>query len=238
MIDHLHGDISSLRACALTSSSWLPTSRYHLFNNVCFEDEVSVLRWAKVFPVSSVIPSYVENLHISCVSLLDDFPDVSLDLPTFTGLKALFIGGSNVASVRPRFPNRDCFRKIALFPSKTLRTFSFSYPVIPISALFFAVRHFPCLDNIHLRYFTALPSDVVEDTGTEASPPFRGTLTLASNLSYGPLVANLLGFSGGIHFSCLNLAVLRDWELPNLRTLVDMCSHTITSLHLTIDLGK
>lgn len=236
VIDQLHSDINSLRACALTSSSWLPTSRYHLFNDVCFEDEASVFRWTQVFSVSSVIPSYVANLHISCLSLLDDFEsNVTLDLPTFTGLKGLFIGGSDVISARPRRLNRHCFRRIALFPSGALQTFSLSSPVIPILDVFSVVRNLPRLDNIHLRCFTTLTSDGVGVINTEASPPLSGTLILASHASYGPFVVGLLGFPGGIRFSCLKFASLRDDELPNLRLLVDACSHTITSLRITID---
>lgn len=238
VIHQLHGDINSLRACALTSSSWLPASRYHLFSDVRFEDEASVLRWIQAFPSSSVIPSYVENLHVSCVSLLDDSSDIALELSTFTGLKGFFVGGDKVSSVRPRCPNRSCFRRIALFPSKTLRTLSLSYPVIPTSDVFAALHHLPHLDNIYLRCFAALPSDGVKGTKTEASPSLSGALTLVSHLSYGPLVTNFLGFPGGIHFSSLDLAVLREEELPNLRALTDMCSHTITSLHLTFDLCK
>lgn len=34
VIDHLFDDKPSLRACALVSSTWLPTSRYHLFRSI------------------------------------------------------------------------------------------------------------------------------------------------------------------------------------------------------------
>ena len=238
VIDQLHDDINSLRACALTSSSWLSTSRYHLFNDVFFEDEVSVLRWIQTFPTPSDIPSYVENLHFSCVSLLDEVSNVTLDLSTFARLKGLFIGGSEVTPARYRRLSGNCIRRIALLPSTTLRTFSLSFPVIPSSDVFFVVHHFPRLDNLYLKCFAVLPSGDAADPKTAASPSFRGTLTLVSHLNYKPLITNLLAFPGGIHFTCLNLAVLRDDELPNLRELVDMCSHTITSLYLIIDLGR
>jgi hypothetical protein len=102
----------------------------------------------------------------------------------------------------------------------------------------FAISQLPRLDNIHLRCFVVICSDVEEEVKTEGSPSFRGTLTLASHTSYEHLVTNLLGFSGGMHFSCLNLAVLRYEELPSIRKLMDACSRTTTSLHLTLDLGK
>lgn len=199
---------------------------------------MSVLRWAQTFPAPSDIPSYVQNLHVSCVSLLDDISDVTLDLSTFSRLKGLFIGGSEVTPARYRRLNGNCFQRITLLPSANLRTFSLSFPVIPAPDVFSVVRHFPHLDNLYLKCFAVLPSGSAVETETEVSPSFRGTLTIASHLNYGPLVTNLLAFRGGIHFSHLKIAVLRDDELPNLRELVDMCSHTITSLYVTIDLGK
>jgi len=94
----------------LRVSSRLSTSRYHLSNDVFFQDEASVLRWAQTFPALSDIPSYVENLYFSYVSLLDDIfrgilppvpspplnlrldsnldiSHITLDLSTFTCLK-------------------------------------------------------------------------------------------------------------------------------------------------------
>jgi len=235
VIDQLREDVNALKACALTSSSWLPTSRYHLFNDVFFEDGTSILRWTRTFSTPSDIPSYVENLHVGCVSLLDSNP--APDLSTFTRLKGLFIGGSEVTP-RYRYLDKIPFRRITLLQSTSLRTFSLSLPVLPVSDVFSVVRHFPCLDNLSLRCFAVLaPADTVDDK-TDGSPSFRGALTLVSHLNYGPLVTNLLAFPSGIHFTHLNIAVLRDDELPNLRELVEACSHTITSLHITLDLGK
>ena len=237
VIDQLREDVDALKACALTSSSWLPTSRYHLFNEVFLEDEASILRWTQTFSTPSDIPSYVENLHVGCVSLLDDNSNLPLDFSTFTRLSGLIIGGSEVTP-RYRHLSENPFRRIILLPSTSLRTFSLSFPVLPVSDVFSVVRHFPRLDNLSLRCFAVLPSTDTVDNKTDASPSFRGALTLVSHLNYKPLVTNLLAFPGGIHFAHLNIAVLRDDELPNLRELVDRCSHTITSLHITLDLGK
>ncbi|KAF9648129.1 hypothetical protein BDM02DRAFT_2359721 [Thelephora ganbajun] len=181
VIDHLHGDTNSLRACALTSSSWLSTSRYHLFNDVVLENEVSVLRWAQAFPTPSDIPSYVGNLHVNCVSLLDDISNVVLDLSTFTRLKGLFIGGSEVTPARYRRLNENCFQRIVLLPSTIL-------------------RNFPRLDNLHLKCFAALASGDAEVSKTETSPSFRGTLTLVSHLNYRPLITNLLAFPDALKY--------------------------------------
>ena len=238
VIDQLHGDTDALRACALTSTSWLPASRYHLFNTLSLEDEVSILRWTWTFSTPSDIPSHVKNLHLGCVSLLDDNnSNATLDLSTFTHLKSLSIGGSDVTP-RYRHLSGNSLQRVTLLPSASLRTLSLSFPVLPISDVFSVVRHFTHLDNLHLRCFAVLPSFDTVDTKTDASPPFRGALTIVSHLDHRPLVTNLLAFPGGIHFSRLSLAVLRDDELPHLRELVDACSHAITSLHITLDIGK
>lgn len=238
MIDHLHGDADSLRACALASSSWLAASRYHLFNDVFFKDEASVLHWTQTFTTPSDIPSCVENLHFNCVSLLDDDSSATLDLSTFTHLKGLFIDDSGVTSPRPRRMERNSLQRITLFPSTTTRTFSLSSPVIPVPDVFLAIRHFSHLENLVLKCFTAIDWGDTEDVETETSPSFCGALTLVSHIDYKPLITNLLAFAGGIHFTRLDLAVLRHEELPDLRGLVDACSNTITSLCITLDLGE
>lgn len=51
VIDQLCEDVDVLTACALTSSSWLPTSRYHLFSDVFLEDKASILRWVRTHQV-------------------------------------------------------------------------------------------------------------------------------------------------------------------------------------------
>ena len=109
---------------------------------------------------------------------------------------------------------------------------------MPVHGVFSVIRHFSRLDNLHLKCIAVVSSGDTVGTKTEASPSFRGTLTLASHLNYKPLVSNLLAFPGGIHFTRLDLGVLRGDELPHLRELVDACSHTITSLRINIDLGK
>ena len=238
MVDHLHGDVNSLRACALTSSSWLAASRYHLFNDVFFKDEASVLRWTRTFITPSVIPQCVENIHFSCVSLLDDISSAALDLSTFTHLKGLFVDDSGATSPRLRRVDRNCLQRMTLLPSTTMRTFSLSCPVIPVPDVFLAIRHFSRLDNLALRCFTAIDWGDTKDAKTETSPSFGGALTLVSHIDYKPLIKNLLAFAGGIRFTHLDLAVLRHEELPDLRGLVDACSGTITSLSLTLDLGE
>jgi hypothetical protein len=238
VLDHLHGDIDSLRACALTSSAWLSTTRYHLFSNVSFESEASVFRWTQAFSAPSGIPTYVQDLHLSCVSLLDDVSNGPFDLSAFTRLKGLYIGGSEVTPIRHRGPSGGYFQRIAHLPSTSLRTLSLYCSLMPVPGVFSVIRHFPRLDNLHLKCIAVVSSGDTVDTKTEASPSFRGTLTLASHLSYKPLVSNLLAFPGGIHFTRLDLAVLWGDELPHLRELVDACSHTITSLRINIDLGK
>ena len=119
-----------------------------------------------------------------------------------------------------------------------MRTFSLSSPVIPVPDVFLAIRHFSRLDNLILRCFTAIDWGDNEDAKTATSLSFCGALTLVSHIDYRPLIRNLLAFTGGIHFTHLDLAVLRHEELPDLRGLVDACAGTITSLCLTLDLGK
>ncbi|KAF8486581.1 hypothetical protein JB92DRAFT_2547039, partial [Gautieria morchelliformis] len=38
VIDHLHDDPPSLRACCLTCHAWAPSSRFHIFHDIVLSD--------------------------------------------------------------------------------------------------------------------------------------------------------------------------------------------------------
>jgi hypothetical protein len=57
IVDNLHTDRSSLRACGLTARTWLPSSRYHLFARVTLRPS-NILSFTKLleYPLNNIAP--------------------------------------------------------------------------------------------------------------------------------------------------------------------------------------
>src|ERR1700735_1473632 len=57
IVDNLHTDKSSLRACGLTARAWLPSSRYHLFAKVTLRPS-NILSFTKLleYPLNNIAP--------------------------------------------------------------------------------------------------------------------------------------------------------------------------------------
>ncbi|KAJ7104369.1 hypothetical protein B0H15DRAFT_22580 [Mycena belliarum] len=66
VIDHLHDDPRSLRACAVVSTSFLPPSRVHLFSHIRIghlDQERSIKELHTILAKSSGVAARVESLH-------------------------------------------------------------------------------------------------------------------------------------------------------------------------------
>lgn len=66
VLDHLHDDKSTLKACTLVSPSWLDTSRHHLFYDLSVsvsEETRSFDAFAEFLEVSPIIGSHIRDLH-------------------------------------------------------------------------------------------------------------------------------------------------------------------------------
>lgn len=64
VIDHLWDDVTSLRACSLSCSTWLPTSRTHLFRQVDLRDAAACARFIKLLEASPVLVQYIRKLSV------------------------------------------------------------------------------------------------------------------------------------------------------------------------------
>jgi len=82
IIDYLHKDTSSLRACALACRTWLPAARYHRFRVVSVKSDGGLRALKKLLSSSPAICLIVETLRISFftykrLSVLPSLPAVS-----------------------------------------------------------------------------------------------------------------------------------------------------------------
>lgn len=63
VIDHLHDDVSSLRACSLTCRAWVPSARFHLFHDVVLTPERAV-NFMALLETRPHISHFVRSLFI------------------------------------------------------------------------------------------------------------------------------------------------------------------------------
>ncbi|KAH9836531.1 uncharacterized protein C8Q71DRAFT_758372 [Rhodofomes roseus] len=68
IVDYLHDDRVALRACSLTSQSWLPVTRLHLFGCICLRRVPDCLRFLNALETSAFthtrIADYVRDLRL------------------------------------------------------------------------------------------------------------------------------------------------------------------------------
>ena len=67
IVDHLHNEPITLRACCLVSKPWISRTRIHLFNRVEFRSSrPTLISWMKAFPDPSNSPAhYTRGLDLS-----------------------------------------------------------------------------------------------------------------------------------------------------------------------------
>ncbi|KAH9948639.1 hypothetical protein B0H21DRAFT_220272 [Amylocystis lapponica] len=65
-----HRDHATLRACALTCSSWLPRSRYHIFYTVTLTTRAKLMAFAKLLTTKPHLDALVHELRIPCTDRL------------------------------------------------------------------------------------------------------------------------------------------------------------------------
>ena len=73
IVDHLHYYRTTLKACCLVSSSWIPRTRRHLFAWVDFGSPKSFAKWVGYFPDPSNSPAHhtrIISIHASAITLV------------------------------------------------------------------------------------------------------------------------------------------------------------------------
>lgn len=64
IIDHLHGDLQSLRQCSLVCKVWLPRSRYHYFHSVILGNQSTCRRFVRLLDDNPNVGYCVKELKI------------------------------------------------------------------------------------------------------------------------------------------------------------------------------
>lgn len=93
IIDHLHNDLKSLNACALTARDWLPSARYHRFHSIRFHSAKKIDSFHQFSQVApGILPCYQEavicdNSGYVPASILEAAANACLTLPNLQRIK-------------------------------------------------------------------------------------------------------------------------------------------------------
>ena len=224
IVDHLHDEPTTLRACCLVSKSWVPRTRIHLFNSLEFHLCGSALEsWMETFPDPSSSPAhYARSLCLSrfktiTVAISDARPWI-LSFNHIVELEVLGIGAKH------RSISFAELRGI----SPTLKHLHISNSLAPLSEVVDFICSLPLLEDLLLHH---VQCHALENTDSWdaplISPRFNGSLL--SSCSDRDIARKLLDLPCGLHFSKIRVSCqIKDCDL--LGELVYACSDTLEYL--------
>jgi hypothetical protein len=232
IVGFLHDEPDALKACCLTSKSWVHRTREHLFACVKFDLKSHIEAWKKTFPDPSNSPArYTRSLSIHATQVFTSVgAGVGGWILTFSGVVRLYLDVSEC----------DDDRDLSLVPlrglSPTLETLYICYGTsVTYSEIFGLVCSFPLLEDLALVSFCDY-SEVGRWSVPSTSPKLTGCLTLA--MLWGPrsVVHRLLELPGGLHFSKIVVSSNEDIGLTT--DLISKCSGTLECLNVyAFDVG-
>ncbi|KAG5653461.1 hypothetical protein H0H81_000230 [Sphagnurus paluster] len=108
IIDHLHSDVQALKACILTSKTWVPSCRYHLFQSIHLDLSLPAVRLRPFFDhlaqPSSHFPTTLRTLTLRC-EYQQQTPHILTNLATLRALQTL-----SLSFWYTTLPNPEWFR--------------------------------------------------------------------------------------------------------------------------------
>ena len=220
IVDHLHAEPATLKACCLVSKSFAPRARSHLFSRVEF-NSVSIKQWMKLFPDPSTSPVHYTRILILPISRIDATSALtcirSFCYITELEIDASLWGGDDQLSLVPLH---------GLSPS--LRSLSLEYIFLPLLEVLHLICSFPLLENLTLDHY-CIDGDTGGWDAPSTSPILNGILVL--NDEHLSITRALLCLPNGLHFSKITLLrPVQDAELT--MELVSKCSDTLESLSI------
>ena len=226
IIDHLHDEPTTLRACSLVSKSWVPRTRRHLFDRVELDMEYGPFleSWMGFFPDPSTSPAHHTRFLVfrRFLAIAADATDILTHTRSFC-----HITGLEVTTTSAKNDHR-----LSLFPlhglSPTLKSLSLDYELLPVSEILNLICSFPLLEDLTLGSYSF-------GKGTEGwdipstSPKLTGTLVL--NNDHLLITRGLLSLPNGLHFSKITLVrPVEDAELT--MEVASKCSDTLEFLSI------
>jgi len=225
IVDHLHDELTALKACCLVSKSWVPRTRNHLFALVEFRAaELPIERWKKNFPDPSNSPAHhTHTLYIHYLPTLTAADtDVGGWIRTFHNVVNLHFERITWESHRSPLVS---FHGL----SPTIRSLSLTCTSFEV---FDIICSFPLLEDLTLVLMARGAADGW--TAPLTSPKLTGSLNLIPQTGgIGPAARRLLALPGGLHFAKIRVSCRGEADAGAIRDLVSSCSDTLESLSIS-----
>ena len=215
IVDHLHDQPATLRACCLVSKSWVPRSRTHLFAHVKFSEK-SAERWMKTFPDPLNSPTrYTRTLTIQGLQSALGGADAHRWIRAFHNVVRLHVNQHPLAPFHGLSP--------------TIKSLRLEFGRVRLSEVFDLMCSFPLLEDLTLLIY-AYEDDLDGWTTPSTSPRLTGSLMLHSMYGIGPITRRLLDLPNGLNFTEVMSTCAKEKDIKSTTDLVSGCSNTLESL--------
>ena len=224
VIDHLHDELITLKACCLVSKSWVARSRTHIFAQVTFDPAgSSVGSWMKAFPNPSNSPAHhTRSLRIHNLGTLP--ANMCAWICSFRHIQELSV--DHIGWEEPRG-----FSYVPLHGlSHTLKSLHLSTSLgTTTTEVMYLVCSFPFLEDLSLH--STHEGDTDRWAVRPTLPKFTGSLRLkGKNRS---IIRQLLELPGGLHFSEVRvLCRVLEVDSEAITDLISKCPGTLETLSL------
>jgi len=223
IIDHLHDEPTTLKACCTVSKSWVPRTRRYLFARVEFNDSTSPLEaWKKTFPDPSNSPAH-HTRYLSVYGAPDADADASVDdwIRAFHNVEHLVLAHMH-RSLVPFHGLSPAVRSLHLTDTNTdVLDIICSFPLLEDLALL--DLHLDSEPDLRPRNRSSrrnIPS---------TSPKLTGSLDLRMIWGLRFTAFKLRALPNGLHFTKITLG-FNTGETDSTVDLVSECSDTLESL--------
>ena len=228
IVDHLHDARDTLKSCCLTSGSWIPRTRKHLFAKVTFREAKDLQSWKNTFPDPSTSPAnYARNLVIWCVEAVTTADAEERGwIPTF----------SRVVHFELEFEAPE----ISLLPfhgfSPALRSLRLRvyYGLFPFPRIFNLIHSFPLIEDLSLISNGDHSIEDIDGQHAAVQPPLTGSLELFVEHGMDYIVSRLFPSQNNLHFRELDLELTHENDILVVSALVERCRFTLESLKVDI----
>ena len=215
IVDHLHDELTGIKACCVVSKSWIHRTRAHLFARIEFRSRNSDIKlWKKAFPDPSNSPAHHTRHLLIRGILAATGEDMRGWIRAFHNLVHLQLEGTGWTYPVTLVP----FHGLSPTP-RSLRLTSTSPEVLDL------ICSFPLLEDLAL---------ISPGRGSGAwkiprtSSKLTGSLNLSARGGIRPVARRLLSLPNGLHFT--KISVHLDKDIHSVTDLVSRCSDTLESI--------